>query len=138
MRVIGIVLGVIEHLDSTILIDNLYLHARRLDRQRSDGDHPHTMNNLNNNMAISLGIDVILNWEQTFIFTKVLSLRMPTGQGKRKMLAALRPIMNYKISPALPWPHSNCCLSARGSSLLLGNVANKLSAVRRSEANRRG
>jgi hypothetical protein len=58
--------------------------------------------NILNNMAVSFGIDVILNWEQTFIFTEVLSLRMPTGQGKRKMLAALRPITNYKISPALP------------------------------------
>jgi hypothetical protein len=32
MRVIGIVFGVIEHFDPTILIDNLYLHVRRLDR----------------------------------------------------------------------------------------------------------
>jgi hypothetical protein len=58
--------------------------------------------NILNNMAVSFGIDVILNWEQTFIFTEVLSLRMPTGQGKRKMLAGIttnHELQNFSSAP---------------------------------------
>jgi len=60
MRVIGIVFGVIEHLDPTILIDHLDLHVRCLNRQCSDPDQSTQDDNLNN-MVAPFGIEITCN-----------------------------------------------------------------------------
>jgi hypothetical protein len=53
VRVIGIILGVIEHLDPTILIDQLHFHVRAASTDRGPmAINPHAMNNLNN-MVVS-------------------------------------------------------------------------------------
>ncbi len=81
---------------------------------------------------------MILNWERTFIFTEVLSLRIPTGQSKRKMLAGIAANYELQNFPSAPLASLRLLSVVQWSSMLLGSVTNRLSAVRRSDANRRG